>query len=168
MYGNAADFITYHTDRGRTIPGTWDNDYIEAALLVASEWLDAKFDKLWVGYAVGGYSQTRKWPRASAVTNTFPATVLADTVIPQEILNGTYEAAWRETNNAGSLNLDYTPSKYRSVRIEGAISVEYDTTVTHGSDVQTQIGIINNLMESLIDPIKFGNYASLSGKAERV
>lgn len=168
FYGNAADFITYHESRGRTVPGTWDTDKIEAALLVASEWLDDRYDLLWTGYAVDGYDQERKWPRTVAVTNTFPQVTIPDDVIPERVEHATYEAAFREATTTGALNVDFTQQKYKSVRVDGAIGVEYNLNVSQSSDAQLDIPVIERLMLPLLDPEGQGTFSPLSGKGERV
>lgn len=165
MYGSAAEFTTYHESRGRTVPGTWDDTYIEAALLVASEWLDTKYGGRFYGYPTDGYSQARQWPRTSAITNTFPTYVFATDEIPTDVKYAAYEAAWREANTPESLNVDFTSSKYNSVSIDGAIAVEYNTNLDVSS-IQKQIGIVEGLLNSLFDPEKTSS--SLSGSISRV
>lgn len=168
FYGNAEDFAAYHESRGRTVPGTWDTAYIDAALLVASEWLDNRYDSLWTGYAVDGYEQERKWPRTVAVSNTFPQSVIPDNVIPERVIHATYEAAFREATRQGSLTADFAPQKYKSVRVDGAIGVEYNLGVSQAGDSQLEIPIIEYLMIPLLDPQGQGTFSSLSGKGERV
>lgn len=165
MYGSAAAFEAYHEARGRTIPESWHTDYIEAALLVASEWLDHKYGNMYYGFPTEGYSQTREWPRTLAYTNTFPVYVFGTDEIPDEVVNATYEAAWREANDQGSLDVDFTPTKYNSVTIDGALSVNYNTSLS-SNDVQKQIGIIEKILYPLFDPLK--NTSSLSGSVSRV
>lgn len=166
FYGSAAGFITYHEGRGKTIPGTWDTERIEQALLVASEWLDDMYDNLWYGYATDGFEQERKWPREVAKTNTFPQYVFTNTQIPNRVVSATYEAAFKECTAFGSLNVDFTPNKYNSVSIDNALSVEYAKNQTI-QDVQVQIRIIDSLMQPLIDPSNEGSKSSLSGASNR-
>lgn len=168
FYGSAEDFVTYHEARGRTIPGTWDDSYIESALLVASEWLDNRYDDLWTGYAVDGYEQVRKWPREVATTNTFPQSIIPNTVIPERVEHATYEAAFREATTPGTLLSDFAPQKYKSVRVDGAISVDYNLSLAQAWDSQVEIPVIESLMLPLLDPEGQGTFSSLSGKSERV
>lgn len=152
-YGTAEGFRDYHESRGRTVPFNWDDDVITAALLVASEWLDNAYDALWYGYATAGYTQERKWPRAAAMTNTFPVYVFPDDAIPDQVVKAVYEAAFREATTAGSLTADFTPLKYKSVNVSGAVAVEY-VLPNSASDTQLQIPVISALMNQLIDPNK--------------
>lgn len=166
FYGTAAGFAAYHEERGRTVPTTWDDPLIEAALLVASEWLDNAYDAIWVGYATGGYAQERRWPREVAYTTTFPSEIIADTVTPDAVLKATYEAAWREATTQGALSKDFSPAKYKSVNISGALSVDY-IIPSNPSDIQVKIPIIGSLMTPLIDPCK-GTSGDYSGPLSRV
>lgn len=165
MYGSAAEFETYHEARGRTIPGTWDGTYIEAALLVASEWIDGKYGDRFYGYPTGGYEQDRQWPRTLAYTNTWPVYVFATDQIPTEVKEATYEAAWREATTQGSLNVDFTPSKYNSISVDGAVYVNYNNSLDV-TDVQKQIQVIELILKPLFDPKR--NTSGLSGGSSRV
>lgn len=166
FYGSATAFKTYHTGRGRTVPVGWSDANIEVALLVASEWLDSAYDQLWFGYAKDGFTQVRKWPRTGAQTNTDPIYVFEDTITPDQIAYATYEAAFRELTTTGSLTLDYSPQKYKSASVSGAVSVEY-IVPNDASDLQLQIPVIGDLMKPLIDPRR-GISGSLSGSLVRV
>ena len=50
FYGNADGFLTYLNERGREVSDDWDTGDINAALLVASEWLDNQYETSWIGY----------------------------------------------------------------------------------------------------------------------
>ena len=166
FYGNAVDFDTYHTDRGRTVSASWTTDDIEAALLLASEWLDDMYRNVWSGYPTDGYSQVRKWPRTTAMTNSFPQYVFTDSEIPTQVVSATYEAAFRELTTAGALRKDFTPFKYNKVSISGALSVEYNTSMTN-NDVQLQIPVVGNLMSELLENPGQGSLSPYSGGAGR-
>lgn len=165
MYGSAVEFETYHESRGRTVPNNWHTDYIESALLVASEWVDNKYGDRFYGYPSNGYLQTRQWPRKAAYTNTTPVYVFSEVEIPTEVVSAVYEAAWREATTQGSLSVDFTPSKYTAVAVNGAVSVTYNTT-NDVTSVQKQIEIIELLLKPLFDPYKYSS--SLSGSVSRV
>lgn len=165
MYGSAAAFETYHEARGRTVPDSWDTDYINAALLVASEWLDDKYGSRYYGYPTAGYTQERQWPRALAIANTYPTYVFEEDEIPTEVVEATYEVAWREANEPGCLSVDFTPSKYSSVSVGGALYVKYDNT-NDVQDVQKQIEPVERMLQALFDPSKYSS--KLSGGADRV
>lgn len=166
FYGNAADFRTYHEARGRTISPLWHADFIEAGLLVGSEWIDNRFGNVFTGYPTGGFTQERQWPRTAALTNTFPEYAISTSEIPTRVINATYEAAYRELSEPESLNVDFTPSEYKSLKIEGAIDIEY-AGINQATEVQTQITIIEQLLAPLIDPNSSGSASALSGRIVR-
>lgn len=167
-YGNATDFKSYHTERGKTIPSSWTDDLITKALLLVSEWLDNRYSSLWIGYKTDGWTQEREWPREAAISQTYPSYFFADDEIPAQVVNATYEATFREMTVSGSLEVDFTPNKYKNVSISGALSVEYSSVLTQAGDVQLEIPIIQSLMKPLIDPLSSGDTSSLSGKVVRL
>jgi hypothetical protein len=167
MYGSAEDFVTYHENRGRSIPGTWDDDYIEAALLVASEYLDGRFGAVWIGTPTGGFEQERQWPRTDAYIEDEDYT-FADDVVPDRVEKATYEAAYREATTPGSLTVDFKPNKYTSVSVDGAVSVDFNTALWHSADIQIDIPMVKILLKPLIDPEKTGSVSVFSSKGERV
>lgn len=167
-YGNVDDFKTYCTSRGKSLPETWTNDMIESALLISSEWLDGEYEDIFIGYKANGYKQERSWPREAAVVQSFPYYLFAKDEIPQQVEKAVYEAAFRNLTSPGSLQVDFTPTQYKSVRVEGAISVEYNSSITYASDAQTEIPVIEILMRDLIDYDKTGSFSRLSGRVSRV
>lgn len=166
FYGNVDDFKEYFTLRGKVVPEDWDNSKIESALLVSSEWLDHQFENSWIGYKID-FNQERSWPRQSAVVQSFPYHVYKTDEIPEQVIKATYEAAFRELTKQGSLQVDFTPNKYKYVSVEGAISVQYNS-FSYASDVQTEIPVIEDLMSILTDSTKSGAFSSVSGKVSRV
>ena len=166
FYGNVDGFKEYFTARGKVVPEEWDNSKIESALLVSSEWLDYRFEDSWIGYKVK-FDQERSWPRQSAVVQSFPYHVYKTDEIPEQVVKATYEAAFRELTKQGSLQVDFTPNKYKSVSVSGAISVEYNS-LSYASDVQIEIPVIEDLMSVLTDSTKSGAFSSVSGKVSRV
>lgn len=165
FYGNVDDFKEYFTSRGKIFFETWTNEMIESALLVSSEWLDGQYESLWIGYKVD-FKQERSWPRQSAQIQTYPYYVYKNDEIPEQVVKAVYEACFRELTKSGSLQVDFTPNKYKSVSVDGAISVEYND-ILYASESQIQMPVIQTLMSVLIDQSKGGNNP-ISGKASRV
>lgn len=163
IYGTAAGFREYHEARGRDMSAYDDDATVDARLLVASEWLDATYRRLFKGYKVGDRTQVREWPRYAVYDHEGRA--VASDSVPVEVDSATYEAAWRELQSAGSLTMDYTPNKYRSVNIQGSISVDY-AMYGGSADIQTQFAII----DQILDPLLGGNgsYSALTGASARV
>lgn len=167
FYGNADGFITYLEKRGYEILYDWSEEDINAALLVASEWLDSHYENFWIGFKIK-YEQERSWPRQNAVVAVYPYHIYSNTDIPVQVIQATYEAARRHLVKKGSLEVDYQPTQYQSVSVYNAVSVEYKDSISSAGDIQLQIPIVQNLMSILIDPNKGADSSSLSGRAVRV
>lgn len=169
FYGTAAGFDAYLTARGRAIPAGTDPEK-EAALLVASEWIDAVYGGSFSGSKTGvagvRRDQIRAWPRTGAWENIDYSTFPND-AIPREVEYATYEAAQRQMTTPGSLSLDYTPGKYKSVAVSGAISVTY-AQFSAAADVQTQFTLIDQILAPLLTGNGDGSFSSLSGSLARV
>ena len=163
---SVAGFAEYMEARGREIPGTWTDEIIDAALLLASEWIDGVYGRLFSGQKAGGFLQDREWPRTGAYSNTIPVYTFPSDVIPDQIASAVYEAAFKQASNPGSLIVDYTPGKYKSVSIEGALSVEY-AQFSSASEVQTQFSLIDMILDPLLAALGAG-FSSYSGVASRV
>lgn len=164
----AEGFETYNEDRGRTVPGTWDASKINVALLVASEWIDRIYGPSFIGQKTAGFLQVREWPRiGAAIVDPKYGYAFPNDVIPDQVTNAVYEAAFREATTPGSLQVDYTPGKYKSVSVDGAVSVEY-ASFNFASDVQTTYPIIDQLLYWLIDTDSGAAMSSFSGAVVRV
>lgn len=162
-YGTAADFRLYHEARGRDVSAYDVDADIEAALLVASEWIDAVyFPASWPYYKTGGSAQVRRWP-SIGIIDKFSYVVPSDAV-PVLVERATYEASLRELQSPGALVQDYTPNKYKSVNIQGSVSVVYADR-GQAANVQTQFLII----DQILDPLLAGSSAisGLSGAVAR-
>ena len=163
-YGNAAGFIAYHTARGRAAQiASYDEDDIDPALVVASEWLDARYRSSFPGTKVGMRQQEREWPRVSGV-DIYGYSIPWE-VVPVEVENATYEAALRAMVKPGSLTVDYTPNKYKAVSIDGALSVQF-ASFGGAMDVQLDIAIVAQILAPLLTGS--GSVSSLSGGLSRV
>lgn len=166
-YGSESGFRDYFEARGKDVPAEWDADIINAALLVASEWVDDVYGPQFSGYKTGLFVQDREWPRVGATTNTVPKHVFADSDIPDRVKNATYEAAYRQIGTPDILSKDYTPNKYKSVSIDGALSVDY-ATFNQANDIQNQFIVIDRLLSPLLNQTGIGGISNLSGNTVRV
>lgn len=150
IYGDLASANTYMADRGYAWMGT-DEDK-NAALLRAAEYIDSLGmirPCLWVGVKSGGRSQVRQWPRLGA-TDEF-GDPIDSTEVPAEIISASYEAAWRELANPGSLNPDYVLSDtFKSAKV-GPLEVEYATSSEAGViPTKPVIGVIDALVKPFL------------------
>lgn len=90
IYGDLADALAYHNERGNAAwAGAADDATRSAALLNASEYVDS-FAAQYPGTKTGGRAQERAWPRSGV---TFLNEDVPDDEIPKEIEYATYEAA---------------------------------------------------------------------------
>ena len=161
FYGSVVGFKTYHEQRNHPISAEVmaDDDAISAALLVASEWLDARYRARFPGIKVLGRIQEREWPRFNA-TDIHGEDL--GTGVPIEIENATYEAAAIQAASPGALSVNYSPGKYKSVSISGAVSVVYGS-VSSLSEAQTQFAIIAEILSTiLLQPVGSVGYVGSS------
>jgi len=164
LYGTAAGFRSYHTARGRSVTAYDDDVEVEAKLLVASEWIDAKFRMSFGGTKVGQRAQVREWPRNGAMDRDCYS--IPSDGVPLEAINATYEAALRELVTPGVLSVDWTPNKYKRVSVDGAVSAEYNS-FDSAADTQTQFLIVEQVIAPILAGSR-GNMSALSGAITRV
>lgn len=156
-YGTVEGFYAYHTARNRDV-GDYDEGQVAGALLVASEWLDGAFRDRLTGYKTGASAQVRDWPR-TGITDADGYAVPYQTV-PYQIERATYEAALRVVQSPDALAADVKSNKYKSVTIEGAISVDYADA--GAAAVQLQMPVLGAILSSL-----FGNSGGSSPMSSR-
>lgn len=148
-YGTPSGFRTYLTERSIPLPLDADDDAIvDGKLLVASEWLDARYGGMFPGRKTNGRAQDRAWPRTGASDHEGYA--IDFETVPVEIDYATYEAARREFNSAGILSRDYTPNKYQRAAVSGAVDVTY-TNFNGAQDTQIELQIVNEILSKLLD-----------------
>lgn len=154
MYGTDAGYVAYHAARGRTVETP-----PAGAGLVASEWLDGQYRDRFMGQKTGLAAQVREWPRTGAV-DAYGYAVDSD-MVPYQIEWATYEAMYQNITSPGSLQVNYSPNKYKRVVITGAVDVTYnDLDVT---EIQQKFPIIAQVLASLL-----GGYGALSGLSGKV
>jgi hypothetical protein len=126
-YGDNAGFTAYATENGYVIPDGTADAAITAARQRGSMVID-RYEPKFPGSRTGGYAQERAWPRTGAATYSGEA-IPAD-LIPSPIVNASYEAAFLELTNPGSLSPVVTGSA--SVKREkiGPIETEYASSTS--------------------------------------
>lgn len=160
-YGTVIAFRAHHTARGRST-AAYTDDEIEAAKLIASEWLDAAFfSSLPYGvYRVDGRSQPRVFPVYGWTDAAgYP---VSSASVPTEVENATYEAALRQLQSSDALTKDHSPNKYKRVRVEGAVDVEYASM--SAAEAQTQFPIVGQILAPLF---RSADTSGLSGRTVR-
>ena len=130
-YGTLAEADAYHAARGRTAWEEAAEQARTAALIVASDYLDGRYRyqlngcwrSMFSGSKTAGRAQEREWPRTGA-KDSAGEPIPADEV-PAEIQRATYEAAYRELTEAGSLSPDYVPGGQVTREKVGPVEVSY-------------------------------------------
>lgn len=129
----------YAVDRGLC------GDITAAALLVASEWLDGRYESRFPGTRTGGRSQPRAFPRDDAYDIDDNPII----GIPDEVKHAVIQAAVREMATPGSLTPDYTPGKQiASATVVGAVAVTY----AQAEDADAMLPILS-IVEGILYPI---------------
>lgn len=163
FYGTVAEFKTYFAARAVDV-SAYADPAITAALVVASEWLDASFRDSFDGLKVGLRAQIREWPRTGA--SDIYGYYINSSVPPQEMIEATYQTALRQLASPGSLSVDFTPAKYQSVSVDGAVSVTY-ANFHFAADIQTQFPIVAQILAPILT--RYGGQTSMySGRVHRV
>lgn len=166
-YASLDTASTYATSRGLTfaISGA-DEPLAEQALRRATVWIDSLFRGKFPGQRLNGFDQALEWPRISAFYQYPPYDSILSSEVPTPVIQATIEAAVREKATPHSLSPDVTPGKIqKSVRVEGAVAVEYAVGSANVYDQRPFLTVISGILAPLL--LSTGG-TSLSGRAERV
>lgn len=162
-YGTPEGFREYCVARDISLPvAALDDDDVMSGLLVASEWIDGGYQPLFPGVKTAGRSQEREWPRIGAIDR--DGHYLDSLDVPREMERATYQATAIHMNTPGALLVDYTPSKYKSVSVDGAISVQF-SDFEDALSSQTQFLTISRILAPLLTNSGIGT--RLTGLAYR-
>lgn len=123
-YGDDNGFKAYAQNAGYVLPGGTTDPQIASARQRGALVID-RFEQRFSGTRTGGFQQERAWPRTGAATHWGEA-IPAD-VIPVAIVNASYEAAFLELVNPGSLSPVVTGSGQVKREKVGPIEVEYQS-----------------------------------------
>lgn len=162
IYGSVEAADAYHTARGNS-GWTGTNDAKAAALLVASEALDAQYAGAFPGQRVLGRRQVRAWPRSWAIDTIGDA--IPNNSVPIEVEHATYELALRHIRKPGSLSVDFVPNKIiRQAAVPGAVSVTYGGSGS-AADQQLVVPIVDAILAPIMGAA--AGISSLSGTIVR-
>mgnify|MGYP000500491630 CR=1 FL=1 len=155
FYGTLEGAAEYHAARNNTAwegaPDSPDSpdDYRMAALIRASDYIDATYRARFSGSKVGGRAQMREWPRIDAVDAS--GEEIDDETVPIEIERATYEAALRELEQPGSLSPDFVAAQQVvRERVEGAVEVQYSEKIVGVGSVTPVVSIIDGILSGLL------------------
>jgi hypothetical protein len=121
-YGTNEGFTAYATAAGYVIPDGATDAQITAARQRGSLVID-RYEHKFPGRRTGGFAQERAWPRTGA--STYYGEAIPEADIPAAIENASYEAAFLELTNPGSLSPVVTGSATVTREKVGQIEVEY-------------------------------------------
>ncbi|MER8959309.1 DnaT-like ssDNA-binding protein [Mesorhizobium sp. M0701] len=144
-YGDDAGFTAYAAAAGYTVPaGT-----IAAARQRGSAYIDGTYGMRFPGQPTGGLAQERAWPRTGA---TVYGSTLASDLIPQRVIDASYEAAYLELVKPGSLLISFDPSrKVKRQKVEG-IEREFFEPSDNGN-IFAPDAPISTIIEGLLAPL---------------
>ncbi|WLS01738.1 DnaT-like ssDNA-binding protein [Shinella oryzae] len=135
-YGDDAGFTAYAAAAGYTFPDGSTDEQKAAARQRGSLVID-RYEPRFSGRRTGGFVQERAWPRTGATTY-YGEAIPADTV-PVAIINASYEAAFLELTNPGSLSPVVNGAE--SIKREKIGPIETEYAVASSSNVADLIAL---------------------------
>jgi hypothetical protein len=130
-YGDNDGFRAYATAAGYVIPDDTTDDQIAAARQRGALVID-RYEGRFSGTRTGGWAQERAWPRTGAVT--YYGEAIPSDIIPEAIVNASYEAAFLELTKPGSLSPVVTGSSIAKRKKVGQLEIEYAAASTTDID----------------------------------
>ncbi|KSV95384.1 MULTISPECIES: DnaT-like ssDNA-binding protein [Sinorhizobium/Ensifer group] len=124
-YGDNDGFTAYATAAGYVFPDGTTDAQKTAARQRGSLVID-RYEPRFNGRRSGGYAQERAWPRTGA--STYYGEAIPSGEVPVPIINASYEAAFLETTNPGSLSPVVTGTSTVKREKVGQLEVEYATS----------------------------------------
>lgn len=149
-YGTTAEFSTYAAAAGYVFPdGTTDAQ--KAAAMQRGSLVIDRYERFFSGTRTGGYAQERAWGRTGATT--YYGEAIPDGDIPVAIINASYEAAFLELTNPGSLSPVVTGSSTVKREKVGQLEVEYAaSSSTSVADMIAMATPVVTVIEGLLWP----------------
>ncbi|KQY78646.1 hypothetical protein ASD52_02020 [Ensifer sp. Root142] len=130
-YGDNDGFTAYAMAAGYVMPfGTTDDQ--KAAARQRGALVIDRYEPRFSGRRTGGFAQERAWPRTGA--STYDGEAIPPTEIPVAIVNASYEAAFLELTNPGSLSPVVTGTATVKREKIGQLEVEYATSTSRDID----------------------------------
>lgn len=161
FYGTNAGADAYFIARGNTTWGALTEPAKASRLLIASEYVDARYRGSFPGIKTGDRTQIRDWPRTGAFDRDY--FTIGPTEIPREVENATYEVASRDP---ASLRTDATIGKsILQASVDGAVSVTYAGAASV-MDLQLSMPSVDATIAPVLTGA--GNVSGLVGRFERV
>jgi hypothetical protein len=147
-YGTNEGFTAYAEAAGYVIPDGTTDAQKNAARQRGALFID-RYEPRFSGLRTGGYSQERAWPRTGA--STYYGEPIPSDVVPVAIVNASYEAAFLELTNPGSLSPVVTGSATVKREKVGSLEVEYATsTSTNIADILAMATPVVTAIEGML------------------
>ena len=146
-YAEVADADAYHSARGNSLwteTSTSPDQGKTAALIRATQSLDAIYRSRFPGYKTNGRDQSLEWPRTEATDN--EGEEIAEDEIPTEIINAVCEFALRELIEAGSTMPDLDRGGNAKRIKAGSVEIEWGANASANTVFQTVDGILAGLL----------------------
>lgn len=122
MYGTLSGADDYHAERGNTTWTGFTDQQRTAALVRASDAIDALYGNRFIGVRADGANQPREWPRTGAQLDALGVT---DSQTPIAVEHATYDFALVEATTPGYFNKTFDLSKQVKKVVVGPVSKEY-------------------------------------------
>lgn len=135
-YGTNEGASAYWAAAGYVIPEDATEPQIAAARQRGSLVID-RYEPRFSGRRTGGFSQERAWPRTEATT--YYGEAIASNEIPVAIVNASYEAAFLELTNPGSLSPVVNGAE--SIKREKIGPIETEYAIASSSNVADLIAL---------------------------
>lgn len=149
-YGTNSAAQAYWAVSGYVVPNGTDEAKITAARQRGSLVID-RYERFFSGKRTGGYQQERAWGRTGA--STYYGEAIPSGEIPVAIVNASYEAAFLELTNPGSLSPVVTGSATVKREKIGQLEVEYAaSSSTSIADLVAMATPIVTTIEGLLWP----------------
>jgi hypothetical protein len=149
-YGDNDGFTAYAVAAGYVIPEGATDAQIAAARQRGALVID-RYESRFGGVRTAGFSQERAWPRTGAETSWGQAIPLGD--IPAAIVSASYEAAFLELTNPGTLSPVVTASSTVKREKVGQLEVEYaSSTSASAADLIAMATPVVTAIEGLLWP----------------
>jgi Putative DnaT-like ssDNA binding protein len=153
-YVSEDDADTYFDAKGNT-DWTDSSDDKEAALVRATQAIDATYRMRFPGYKTELRNQALEWPRTSA----YDAQNNIVEGVPVEIIQATCEAALRELTDPNSMRPDLSRGGDVRRLQAGSVSIEYGA----GSSTVTTYTLIDGILSGLLGPKSIFNAVAVRG-----
>ncbi|TQX91312.1 hypothetical protein EQW76_00835 [Rhizobium sp. rho-13.1] len=149
-YGSNDGFRAYATDAGYVVPDGTSDAQIAAARQRGALVID-RYEAKFSGQRTGGFAQDRAWGRTGA--RTYYGEAIPDGLIPVAIINASYEAAFLELTNPGSLSPVVTGSSTVKREKIGQLEIEYAaSSSTSIDDLVAMATPVVTIIEGLLWP----------------